>query len=216
MLLEVRPGEGGEDAVLFAEELTSALCAHARRRGLDVQPISDRSKISTTLMPDPDKVIASMVGTHRIQRIPKSDKRGRRHTSTATVALVPDSGPGSVAVNEEDIEWYATRGSGKGGQHRNKTDSCVVMRHIPTGIEARVDSRSQEYSRSQALLELERRLQQRQDDKHAADVNDTRRSQIASGERPVKEFTWNEQRDEVIDHSGGRRWSMRKALRGRF
>ena len=215
MRLEVRPGEGGADAALFADELTDAICAYARRKGIEVQPLDDCTKMSAARLVGKTKPIAALVGTHRVQRIPKGDKRGRRHTSTATVALV-DETEVDFSLREADIEWWACRGTGAGGQHRNTRDTAVTYRHIPTGITVRGDSRSQDTSREIALTELTRRLEARAREEARTHTNDQRRSQIASAERPVKEFTWNEQRDEVIDHGSGRRWPMKKAFKGRF
>lgn len=212
MLLEVRPSEGGDDAVLFARQLRSALTTFARSHGCQVSPDMDTDRTYCNQVTC--EHLPLFVGTHRIQRVPPNDKRGRRHTSTASVALVNELEHTFV---EGNIEFFVSRGSGPGGQHRNKTESAVTARHIDTGIEVQCqDSRSQWSNKQSAAQELMRRLSESARSQHKVEQQSSRREQILSGERPVKAFTWNEQRDEVIDHNDGRRWRMRDAFRGRF
>lgn len=217
MLLEVRPSEGGDDAVVFARQLRAALTAYAESHGCAVGDADDTDRTYTNIVAC--EHLAGFVGTHRIQRIPRNDKRGRRHTSTASVALlqIPNFELRSSSFVEGDVEFIVARGSGPGGQHRNKTESAVTARHIPTGIEARCeDSRSQWANKARALEELHRRLEAGVQAKAKARQQHDRRGQILTGERPVKAFTWNDQRDEVVDHDGGRRWRLRDALKGKL
>lgn len=215
MLLEVRPSEGGNDAVVFARQLRFALITYAQSHGCPAGPDEDTDRIYRNRVDC--EHLEPFVGTHRIQRIPRNDKRGRRHTSTASVALVGELDSGDDNFMEGEIEFLVSRGSGPGGQHRNKTESAVVARHIPTGVEVRSqDSRSQWSNKERATQELRRRLSASAQSEQRAQQQTRRRQQILSGERPVKAFTWNEQRDEVVDHSDGSRWRLRDALRGRF
>lgn len=215
MLLEVRPSEGGDDAVVFARQLRSALITYAGSHGCAVGAPEDTERTYVNDVDCPH--LKAFVGTHRIQRIPRNDKRGRRHTSTASVALVANFELRSSNFVEGDVEFIVARGSGPGGQHRNKTESAVTARHIPTGIEAHCeDSRSQWSNKERALEELQRRLDAGLRAQGKARQQEHRRGQILTGERPVKAFTWNDQRDEVLDHEGGRRWRLRDALKGKF
>lgn len=178
--------------------------------------------------------LSSFVGTHRIQRIPKGE--ARRHTSTITVAVLGalngkrgDESPGGVTgvfdleefpqnqeLREEDLEERFARGSGPGGQHRNKTDSCVVLTHLPTGIEVRIDGRSQWQNRQEARAEMVRRLACSASDSFQLKLNAERVDQIGTSERASKAFTYNDQRDEVVDHSTGQKWRMSAFMKGRF
>lgn len=156
---------------------------------------------------------AGMTGTHRVQRVPKGS--AARHTSTCTIAVVDAPASDQVVLDERDLVERFCRGSGPGGQHRNKTDSCCVLRHVPSGIEVRADMRSQWDSRRQARTELTRRLQQTESEQARAVVNRSRADQVASG-RAAKQFTHNEQRGTVVDHESGRVWQLRRWGQGRW
>jgi peptide chain release factor 1 len=153
------------------------------------------------------------VGTHRVQRIPK--RSSARHTSTATVAILDASAIEVDPLDESDLAERYTRGSGKGGQHRNKTDSCVVLTHVPTGIEARVDGRNQWQNRQEARRVLAKRVAAVEVEEALHIRNGERNGQIDS-ERSAKSFTHNTQRDEVVDHSTGRSWRLRDFAKGKF
>lgn len=172
-----------------------------------------RESVGTRMMileVDDASSIASMCGSHRIQRIPPGSKH--RHTSTATITIVEDNHQRFI-LDEADLSEKFQRGSGPGGQHRNKTESCVTLTHIPTGETVRIDMRSQYQSRQTARRELTKRLESRYDDEANAERNDRR---TASSERSAKTFTHNEQRDEVVDHQTGRKWRMSDWTKGKF
>lgn len=154
-------------------------------------------------------------GGHRWQRVPPTEKRGRRHTSTVTVAVLPLEEKISVAIRERDLEWQMIRGSGNGGQKINKTSSCVRLRHVPTGIAVRVETeRSQYQNRETALRWLSAKLA---DDETARQQNDRaswRRQQIGSGQRGDKVRTVQLQHGTVIDHRTGKRVKAGRYLKG--
>lgn len=156
-----------------------------------------------------------LCGVHRIQRIPKNDKRGRRHTSTATVAILEPSET-NVEINEKDIIVRTARGTGPGGQHRNTSDTKVTITHKPTGIVVKADTRSQHKSRELARDELGRRLVNAAELDARASRNSERLRHISSSERPVKSFTHNTQRSIVIDHETNKQWNMKTFMRGKF
>jgi len=154
-------------------------------------------------------------GGHRWQRVPPNEKRGRRHTSTVTVAVLPVLVPILRSFNEKEIEWKAIRGSGSGGQAMQKTSNAIQMRHVPTGISVRVETtRSQYENRQIAERMLAARLTEeafRRMDKAEAMW---RRKQIGSGQRGDKIRTIRLQDDTVTDHQLGRTMSAKKYLRG--
>lgn len=160
-------------------------------------------------------LFAGEPGGHRWQRTPPNEKRGRVHTSTVTVAVLATPPRVDLAIRPEDVDIETMRGSGAGGQHRNKTDSAVRARHRPTGIEVRCESeRSQHRNRELALQVLAARVVNREltatDDARSAD----RRRQIGSGMRGDKRRTIRVQDDQVNDHVDGRTWRYKAYSRG--
>jgi peptide chain release factor 1 len=214
LVVEIRPGEGGDDAVAFANDLADAVAAHARRHSYTAVIRSGRT-ITVTL--SGRLHLEALTGTHRIQRIPRNDRAGRRHTSTATVAVLAAAAPATADLSWDDIDVDVYSGSGPGGQHRNKTEQCARLTHRPTGlVVVATAQRSQRQNINAAYAELRRRLSTAAAAAAEADRNHARRTQIATGERPTKQWTWNDQRSEVVDHSTGSRYPMGAFLRGRF
>jgi peptide chain release factor 1 len=156
-------------------------------------------------------------GGHRWQRIPPSEKRGRVHTSTVTVAVLSEPENGTCAVSERDVEWKATRGSGAGGQHRNKTDSAIQLHHLPTGLRVRAEGeRSQHQNRAAAMSILKARLAAMQRETQAGARNAGRKEQVGSGMRGDKVRTIRTQDGSVTDHRTGCRISFTNYARGDF
>jgi peptide chain release factor 1 len=219
LAIELRPGEGGVDAFAFCQELKTAVLAYARRRDDEAHAVAG-SPGSRTLVVDVDgarRAYERLAGVHRVQRIPKSDRRGRRHTSTATVAVLTRRPARGVEMADEDIDVFTYRGHGKGGQHRNKTDSAVRLVHRPTQTMVVVEhGRSQWQNLQEARAVLAERLEKMARRKDSADVLSERNRQIASGERPVKQFTHNEQRSVVESHGTGEVWRLADFYRGRI
>lgn len=156
---------------------------------------------------------SSEAGGHRWQRLPPNEKRGRVHTSTVTVAVLdPLEIEDKLDFNELTIT--TTKGSGPGGQHRNKTESCVVIVHNPTGLTVRIDGRSQHQNKAAALKLIATRLQTHQLEVAAQQREDTRREQVGSGMRGDKIRTYRVQDDQVNDHRTGQRWRLRDWVKG--
>jgi len=154
-------------------------------------------------------------GGHRWQRVPPTEKRGRVQTSTITVAVLEEMPGIKVDIHDRDIEITIARGSGKGGQHRNVTDSAVQVKHIPTGIIVRCESeRSQHQNKEQAMSVLRQRIHQRVTSKMAGDVNDARRGQVGSGMRGDKVRTIRVRDDMVTNHINGRCMSYKRYSQG--
>ncbi len=151
----------------------------------------------------------------RFQRVPPTERRGRVHTSTVTVSVLPEERAVGVELDERDLDWRVCRSGGKGGQHVNKTSSAVQLTHGPSGIQVRVESsRSQHANRQTARALLSSKLLSQARDDRRQDRNDTRRAQVGSGMRADKRRTIAIQRDSVVDHVTGRQLSWRSYRRG--
>ena len=162
------------------------------------------------------QAFADEAGGHRWQRIPPTERNGRVHSSTVTVAIM-DGMPriDNVTIAEQDGEFSAVRGSGPGGQNRNKVNSAVILKHKPSGIVVRCESeRSQHQNKRIAMRMLEERLSSSEQCRAAEVEAAERRAQVGSGERGDKRRTIAVQRDEVVDHITGRRWRYRDYVRG--
>ena len=156
-------------------------------------------------------------GGHRFQRVPPNEKRGRVHTSTVTVAVMREPSEHEVVVRDCDVEWKAIRGSGAGGQARNKTSNAVQVFHKPSGLMIRCESqRSQSQNRSDALGLLRARLQQAHDASSSMAASSDRKSQVGSGQRGDKHRTIRHQDGIVHDHVTGKKWRLKEYLRGEW
>ncbi|MGN6103644.1 MAG: peptide chain release factor-like protein [Kofleriaceae bacterium] len=162
-------------------------------------------------------LFAGESGGHRWQRVPPNEKRGRVHTSTVTVAVLAEPLAHEVELRDRDLEIETMRGSGAGGQHRNKTDSAVRVRHLPSGIEVRCEAeRSQHANRATALAVLRARLLEHQRAAATGQRADDRRRQVGSGMRGDKRRTIRTQDDQVQDHLDGRTWRFKAYARGEW
>ncbi len=218
-LVELRAGEGGRDAMLFCEELRAVIIAYTRQRN-DPAAIVPSPPGTRTLIVSVDGARAAyerLAGVHRIQRVPKGDKRGRRHTSTATIAVVEPRSAEPIELVDDDLDVHTYIGTGKGGQHRNKTATAVRIVHRPTGVVVVVEhGRSQWQNLQNARAELTRRLSDLARAERVEAQSTDRNRQIASGERPLKQYTHNEQRATVTAHELGVAWRWGDFYRGRL
>lgn len=153
-------------------------------------------------------------GGHRWQRIPPTERRGRVHTSTVTVAVLPLDEATEQSLPVGEVEITTTRGSGPGGQHRNTTDSCVIARHKPTGLTVRIDGRSQHANRRLAMELLAGKVAEAAGKRQEAARNADRRKQVGSGERGDKIRTYRVRDDQITDHRSGRKMKLSAWLRG--
>lgn len=154
-------------------------------------------------------------GGHRWQRVPPNEKRGRVHTSTITVAVLPEPTEVELVINDRELEIKAIRGTGAGGQKRNKTSNCIQLRHLPTGIMVRCESeRSREQNRLTAIAHLRAQLWETEKSR-AKDARDSdRKQQVGAGQRGDKRRTIRVQEDTVVDHVTGKRWRFKDYERG--
>ena len=161
------------------------------------------------------QAFANEAGGHRWQRVPPTEKRGRVHTSTVTVAVLPVPEERELHIDPRDLDWKACRGSGAGGQHRNTTDSAVQLTHKPSGLSVRCEGeRSQHQNKAAALDLLRSRLAQQESGRQRAGRNDQRRQQVGRGMRADKRRTIALQRDQVTDHITGKTMRAKAYLRG--
>lgn len=155
-------------------------------------------------------------GGHRWQRVPPNEKRGRVHTSTVTVAVLDSESNSNFNIDEKDIEIKTSRGAGPGGQHRNKTDSCVTATHKPTKISVRIDMRSQHQSKEMALKILKSRVSEIEERKNYNAREKLRKNQVGTGMRGDKRRTYSVPRDFVVDHVTGKTWKLSRWIKGNW
>ena len=204
VIVEIRPGAGGEEAGLWAGDLYRMLTRYAERRGFTVEPLSVGDGTYTLAVKGDGaySVFKFEGGTHRVQRVPETESAGRIHTSTATVAVLPEADEVEVEVDPNDLQIDVYRSSGPGGQSVNTTDSAVRITHQPTGIVVSMqDEKSQLQNRERAMRVLRARLYERAVAEQQAEVAASRQAQVGTGERAEKIRTYNYRRERrVKDH----------------
>jgi peptide chain release factor 1 len=209
VIVEIRSGTGGDEAAIFAGDLYRMYERFIDKMGwkkeiitLNESEAGGYSKIF--LQVTGDGVYGKLKyesGTHRVQRIPKTESQGRVHTSAATVAIMPILEQEDVHINPADLEWDTFRASGAGGQHVNKTESAVRVTHRPSGVIVECqEGRSQHKNREIAMQKLFARLYELQQEQHTSQMTDLRRSLVVSGDRSAKIRTYNYPQNRVTDH----------------
>lgn len=216
VVLEVRAGTGGDEAALFAHTLAEMYLRYAEKQKWQVKKLDSSEndlggyKEASFEIKGLDvyKLLQYETGVHRVQRIPATEKQGRIHTSTASVAIMPIRKKFTVELNPSDLEFETSRSGGAGGQNVNKVESAVRVIHKPTNISFRSTvERSQIANKERVLALLRSKLQQLHDEEEAKKHADTRKNQIGSGDRSEKIRTYNFPQDRVTDHRIRQSWS---------
>lgn len=223
IVLEVRAGVGGEEASLFAEELAGMYLRYAEAKGWKWKSL-DESRAGLGGFKEAQFEIKGAdcfrelqyeTGVHRVQRVPATEKAGRIHTSTATVAIMPLYKRIKIEINPTDLEIETSRSGGAGGQNVNKVETAVRIVHKPTGIDVKCTSeRSQAQNKEKAMKLLASRLQQAEDERLDRERAANRKEQVGTGDRSEKIRTYNFPQDRVTDHRIKQSWSNIEGIMG--
>ncbi|HEY5372292.1 MAG TPA: peptide chain release factor 1 [Polyangiaceae bacterium] len=211
-LLEIRAGTGGEEAALFAADLMRMYTRYAETRGWKIELLSSSDAAAggikeAILLVTGSRVFSSLKyegGVHRVQRVPATEAQGRIHTSTATVAVLPEADEVELVIDDKDLRFDIAASGGPGGQGVNTTNSSVQITHLPTGMIVRCqDERSQIKNKAKGLKILRSRLLEIEQEKHDSAIRDERRGMVKSGDRSDKIRTYNFPQNRLTDHRVG-------------
>lgn len=215
VIFEIRAGAGGDEAAIFAGDLARMYQRYCAKIGwsfsiVDSNQTSNEGYKSLTARVMGNGVYAAFKnesGVHRVQRVPQTEKSGRIHTSTATIAILPEIEPKELVINPNDLEFTFSRAGGPGGQNVNKVETAVRVLHKPSGIVVGSRSeRSQYANRELAVGLLRAKLYEMQQEKEIGSLSSDRKSQVGTGDRSEKIRTYNFPDDRITDHRIGKKW----------
>jgi peptide chain release factor 1 len=214
-ILEIRPAAGGEEAKIWADDLLRMYTRFANFSDWKVEEIGERKLRITG--PGAWSRLKNEAGVHRVQRVPETERYGRTHTSTATVAVLPEIEEAEIQINPQDLETQFFRSGGHGGQNVNKVSTAVRLIHKPTGIVVESQSqRFQEQNRKIALDLLKARLWEIEEEKKHGKITEQRRTQVGQGERSEKIRTYNYPNNRVTDHRLNKKFRLEDIIEGKL
>ena len=214
IILEIRAGAGGDEANIFAHDLAHMYVGYAKNQGWQVAELADL--VYEIHGKDSYKKLRFETGVHRVQRVPATEKMGRVHTSTASVAILPVRKKTTIEIKPSDLEIETSRSGGAGGQNVNKVETAVRIIHKPTGIDVRSTAqRSQLKNREMAMSILTAKLEKLKEEEEAAKYAGERKQQIGTADRSEKIRTYNFNQDRITDHRVNESWhNIEKILEG--
>ena len=226
VILEIRAAAGGDEAGLFASDLLRMYTRFAQSQNWKIEEL-DRNEgglgnIKEVIIQISGSSVFGKLknesGVHRVQRVPKTESAGRIHTSTATVAVLPEVEQAQVEINPKDLEFEAFRSGGHGGQNVNKVSTAVRIKHIPTGIVVKSQTeRSQAQNREIAMQILRSKIYAQEEEKKQSQITGERAAQLGTGDRSEKIRTYNFPQDRVTDHRIGKSWgNLEEILNGKL
>lgn len=216
--LEIRGAEGGTDAKLLVCEMKDIYTKAANINNIGWITDEERDGYVSIWLTGKNvkKIFENEIGNHRWQRVPPTERKGRVHTSSITVALLEENDYKEVDIHPSEYRLETTRGTGNGGQHKNTTDSCVVVTHHATGIKVVRDGRDQHKNKEDALKELKKRVNEFYRTGHTEDIVEERRDQIGKGDRGDKRRTYRVKDGVVIDHITNKTANIKDIYRGKI
>lgn len=214
-ILEIRPAAGGEEAKIWADDLLRMYSRFSQLKNWKIETIGERKlKISG---PQVWSKLKNEAGVHRVQRVPSTEKYGRIHTSTATVAILPEIKDIAVQINANDLEIQFYRSGGHGGQNVNKVSTAVRLIHKPTGLVAECQSeRFQEQNRRLAMQMLQTKIWEQEQTRKKGNISQQRKDQVGQGERSEKIRTYNYPSNRVTDHRLGKKFRLEDIMEGKL